>query len=252
MKRESTDLLPGVEDKNIILVQPQMTVGRSKEWVRTNLRIEVGVRSNRWLIYDYIYQDVVELNGLTHVGCIAYSYGKVYYLEPCGGQLHFGPIPQDSSFDWLRKFHPAYLTCSNPDCKMKIIPTTHVEREKPIYLFLLQNALRHLMLKQIRPHLPTGNFIYCGDNDEEAIRNLGTISLARGYLWGSLSTPKNPSLITQCHSLAFMLMPGMDTRCDYDGFDEWATSLDLKMAEYTQTTLDLMQSLLRGPKPMSR
>jgi hypothetical protein len=247
-----TDLPHFNKNNLIVLIQPERTIGKTKGQVAKNPPVESQHCSNKHLL-EQIFSETIEVEGLVHSGLIGWQYRFVHGFYPCGGKLELKMLPppekRGEEFCWMK--NPTlfmYLDCSNPECGLKLSLCTGDENDRFAVPLLLQNALLHLMLKQMEPWQPFGNFIECRGSGRKEVDELGLVSIVHGCAYGSTKD----SLHSGHFPLAFTLVPGMDTLNGADGFEDWAKFLRRKKSEWDRRVIDRWaKMLITGPKPMA-
>jgi hypothetical protein len=245
--------LPWFNKNNlVVLIQPGRTIGQSKGQVAKNPTVESRYGSTKHLLEE-IFNETMAVEGLRHAGMIGWQHQFVYGYYPCGGRLELMSLPppekRGDEFCWMK--NPLlfmYLGCSSPECGLKLALCTGDENDRFAVPLLLQNALLHLMLKQMEPRQPFANFIDCRDSGRQEVDDLGLVSIVHGCAYGSTSDNNHSGHFP----LAFTLVPGMDTLNGADGFEHWARYLRQKKTEWDSRVIDRWaRMLITGPRPMA-
>ncbi len=215
---------------SILLFQPSMTVGLSREQLRDKGTLQAALSET--MGFDLI-----------HIGSLDYNthndqFGGPYALGPqCGGRL---VLKSSKETRWsLRYATGNFIACSNPQCGAELVTSYIPTRE------MLADAMLHLAMKQMVPSLSTANYLNCcakthtSDETEkkkiDAIRQLGLISFLHNALTGYIDNgyfhQKGQPQMMREFSLGFMLVPGMNTIDGCDGYDQWLQLLVEKKFE---------------------
>lgn len=246
MGNKYSDLPFEPRSENIILLQPQTSVGHDKSFFLQPKSEEVFVM---------VYKDVVSLTSLVHITSVhCYNYesdpGKPLSSGPnCNGIITFKVATKETQAKGFGE--KTQIVCSNPSCGMKLTSRLTIPE--------ISNVMFHLMIKQMMPSLATCNYVDCSATEEtmnlnsenaEKIRALGLISLSsktasgvvqNGYFTGH-----------ENFSIGFTFMPGMNTINGCDGFDRWFRFLIAKKFEQLKQQHQTSLAALLGPKTRTK
>lgn len=218
----------------LILVQP---TGAEREDIET-------------IDFAAVLKATMNLQDLCHVGVLSmYDSRTPLEFRSCGGNLKFSHLGQQRP-GWTADYvdQDVLVTCSNPGCQMELV--SYIKRN------VLSELLFHLMIKQMIPQLPAGNYFDCGQTEYESwcmnnwasVKSLGLVSLLdvifRGYMdrsyYGSF---------TDVYGLAFTIKVGLNTKSNLGGYDRWLQFLCVQKMLQEKKVLERMKFSLFGPKP---
>jgi len=226
MAKESdlTDLPLGT-GYGFLVIRPKIQPGLEKDCILQNR--------------EKIFNDLMELKNISHCANIDWNpevdsqKGKPSRYKVCGGNLTFNPSTKDLRDRDAQDIGKMALTCSECDIDLGV----RVNKKE------MQNILLHLMIKQMIPDFASGNFLNCDLVDN--LQGLGLIAIADQLVYGH-----NHYFTTFPHgsSLAFILIPGLNTLSGFDGLDLWLRFLINKKMEFLKNTHQEMTTTLLGPK----